>query len=169
MNDTNNLQQKEAQDKLRTLAMDIDICMFCTDLKQDDGATVRPMSTQDVCDQGNIWFFSEAHSEKNNAIEQDKQVQLFYVHPGKNSYMVVNGEAEIIYDQHKTNELWTKTAEMWFREGKEDPKISLIKVKPTSAYYWDTEGSKMVNFLKYIAFVATGKNMIESNEGTLDL
>jgi general stress protein 26 len=106
MNDIENLQQHEAIEKLKELVMDIDIYMFCTDLKQDDGATCRPMSTQEVCDEGNIWFFSEANSEKNKAIEQDKMVQLFCAHPGKNKNFVVNGEAEIIYDQQKTEKLW---------------------------------------------------------------
>jgi general stress protein 26 len=169
MSDIKNLDQQEAIKKLRDLAEEIDICMFCTNLTVDDGATCRPMSTQQVCEQGNIWFFSEVNSIKNREIEQHKQVQLFYSHPDKNSYMVVNGEAEIVFDKNKTEELWTKMAEMWFEEGKDDPTISLIKVKPTSAYYWDIDGNKMVNFFKMIAFVTSGTNLISSKEGELDV
>lgn len=169
MSEIKNLEQQEANNKLKELVEEIDMCMFCTNLTVDDGATCRPMSTQQVCNQGNIWFFSEANSVKNKEIEQDKKVQLFYSHPGKNRYMVVNGEAEIIFDKEKTDELWTKMAEMWFKEGKDDPNISLIKVKPTSAYYWDTDGNKMINFLKVVAFVTTGTNLISSTEGALNV
>lgn len=165
----NNLNQKEAISKLRDIAEGIDICMFCSNLTVDDGASCRPMSTQQVCDQGNIWFFSEVNSLKNKEIEENNKVQLFYSHPGNQRYMVVNGEAEIVFDKQKTEELWTKMAEMWFKEGKEDPSISLIKVKPTSAYYWDTDGNKMVNFLKVIAFLTTGANLVSSKEGELEI
>lgn len=167
MNTTENLINKEAIDKLKSLVDEINICLFCTDLKTDDGATCRPMSALKVCDQGNIWFFSENNSDKNKAIEADKNVQLFFSHPAKNSYLVVNGEASIILDKAKIEELWVSAAKIWFKEGKEDPNISIIKVTPTSAYYWDTVGSRMINLLKRVASVVTGNNMVKGNEGSM--
>ena len=169
MNNTENLNNKEAIDKLKSLVDEIKICLFCTNLKTDDGATCRPMSAIKVCDQGNIWFFSEKDSEKNMAIVADKKVQLFFSHPVKGSYLVVNGEAEIILDKAKIEELWTPVAKIWFKEGKEDPSISIIKVSPTNAYYWDTEGNQMINFFKMIASVATGTNLVTSTEGAISI
>jgi general stress protein 26 len=93
MSNTENLNSKQSIAKLKSLVDDIMICLFCTDLKTDDGATCRPMNAIEVCDQGNIWFFSEKNSDKNKAIVADKDVQLFFSHPGKSSYLVVNGEA----------------------------------------------------------------------------
>lgn len=169
MSNTENLHSKEAIDKLKTLVDDITICLFCTDLKTDDGSTCRPMSAIKVCDQGNIWFFSEKNSEKNQAIMADKSVQLFFSHPAKNSYLVVNGEAEIISDKVKIEELWTPAAKIWFKEGKDDPNISIIKVKPTNAYYWDTDGNRMINFFKMVASVVTGTNLVTGKEGALSV
>ena len=63
MSDTKNLQNKQAIDKLKELVGDINICLFCTDLKTDDGATCSPMGAQKVCDQGNVWFFSQKDSD----------------------------------------------------------------------------------------------------------
>ena len=169
MSDTKNLQNKQAIDKLKELVGDINICLFCTDLKSDDGATCRPMGAQKVCDQGNLWFFSQKDSDKNKAIARDKKVQLFFAHPGKSSYLVVNGEAEIIFDRAKTEELWNPVAKIWFEGGKDDPDISIIKVTPTTAYYWDTDGNQMINFIKLVASVASGTNLVTGNEGTLAL
>lgn len=167
MSNTENLNNKDAIDKLKSLVDDITVCLFCTDLKTDDGSTCRPMSAIKVCDQGNIWFFSEKSSDKNKAIEADKQIQLFFSHPGKSSYLVVNGEAEIILDKAKIEELWTPIAKIWFKEGKNDPNISIIKVTPSSAYYWDTDGNQMINFLKIVASVVTGTNLVTGNQGAL--
>lgn len=169
MSNTENLDKKEAIAKLKSLVDEIMICLFCTDLKTNDGSTCRPMSAIKVCDQGNIWFFSEKSSEKNKAIEADKNVQLFFSHPGKSSYLVVNGEAEIILDKEKIEELWTPVAKIWFKEGKEDPSISIIKVTPTSAYYWDTDGNTMINFLKMVASVVTGNNLVSGTQGTISI
>lgn len=167
MSNNLDLNHEEAIDKLKELVAEINVCLFCTDLKTDDGATCRPMSAINVCDQGNIWFFSEKDSDKNKAINTDKNVQLFFSHPGKSSYLVVNGEAAIILDKEKIEELWTPVAKIWFKEGKDDPNISIIKVTPTTAYYWDTDGNKMINFLKMVASVVTGKNLLNSKEGTI--
>ena len=169
MSNTKDLNHKEAIDKLKSLVEDITICLFCTDLKTDDGSTCRPMSAIKVCEQGNIWFFSEKNSEKNKAIVNDKNLQLFFSHPGKSSYMVVNGEAEIISDKTKIEELWSPVAKIWFKEGKDDPDISIIKVLPTTAYYWDTDGNRMINFLRMVASVVTGKNLLNGEEGSITL
>jgi general stress protein 26 len=167
MSNTENLINKEAFDKLKSLVDEIKVCLFCTDLKTDDGATCRPMTAIKVCDQGNIWFFSEKSSDKNKAIASDNDVQLFFSHPGKSSYLVVNGEAEIILDTEKIEELWTPIAKIWFKEGKNDPSLSVIKVTPKSAYYWDTDGNQMINFLKMVASVATGANLVTGNQGSI--
>jgi general stress protein 26 len=167
MSNTENLNNKEATEKLKSLVDEIMVCLFCTDLKTDDGATCRPMTAIKVCDQGNIWFFSEKSSEKNKAIASDKMVQLFFSHPAKSSYLVVNGEATIVSDKEKIEELWTPMAKVWFKEGKEDPNISIIKVTPTTAYYWDTDGNRMINFLKIIGSVITGTNLVSGKQGSL--
>ena len=169
MSNTENLINKEAIDKLKSLVDEIMVCLFCTDLKTDDGATCRPMTAIKVCDQGNIWFFSEKNSDKNKAIASDKEVQLFFSHPGKSSYLVVNGDAEIILDKVTIEELWTPAAKIWFKEGKDDPTISVIKVTPKGAYYWDTDGNRMINFLKMVASVATGTNLVTGNQGSIKL
>ena len=167
MSNTENLNKKEAIDKLKSLVDDITVCLFRTNLKTDDGSTCRPMSAIKVCDQGNIWFFSNKNSDKNKAIATDKKVQLFFSHPSKGSYLIVNGESEIILDKTKIEELWTPVAKIWFKEGKDDPSISIIKVKPNNAYYWDTDGNQMINFFKMIASVATGINLVTGKEGAI--
>jgi general stress protein 26 len=169
MNNETNLQGKEAIEMVKKLAKEIDICLFCTSIKTDDGSTARPMSTQDVDDEGNLWFFSDKNSDKNKEIEKDGRVQLFYSDPSKSAYLVVNGEAEIIMDYDKVEELWSPLVKTWFKEGKDDPNISIVKVNSKSAYYWDTEGNKMINFFKMIASVATGTTLVDAKEGELKL
>jgi general stress protein 26 len=169
MSTIENLNDEEAIDKLKSLVNEIVVCFFCTNVNTNIGGTCRPMSAIKVCDQGNIWFFSDKNSDKNKAIASNKNVQLFFSHPGKSSYLVVDGEAEILFDKTKIEELWTPIAKIWFKDGKDDPDISIIKVTPTNAYYWDTDGNRMVNFLKFVASVATGSNFITGTKGNLEI
>jgi general stress protein 26 len=45
-----------------------------------------------------------------------------------------NGEASINTDPAKIEELWTPVVNIWSKKEKR-PNVSLIKVKPTSAYF----------------------------------
>ena len=159
------LTNKEAIKKLKDLAIDINICLFCTGTGMEPEPDCRPMATSGVDEEGNIWFFSPRGSEKNQEIESNPRVRLFYSHPGKSSFLIVTGNAEIRYDRDKIEQLWSPLDKTWFKEGIDDPSISLICVKPDSAHYWDTKGNRMVNFFKMIASVATGSNLVDGEEG----
>ena len=143
-----NFDEKSSVKKLKELVDAINICLFCTDLKNDDGATCRPMTALDTDAEGNLWFFSAVLSDKNRVIKADSQVQLYFAHPPKGNYMIVNGNAEVIMDANKVAELWSDEQETWFKGGKTDPNIAIIKVSPKNAYYWDTDGDRMVNIFK---------------------
>jgi len=44
------------------------------------------------------------------------------------------------------DQLWNAFAKAWFQEGKDDPNISVIKIIPDEAYYWDTVHEKWYHF-----------------------
>ena len=148
MGDVQNLTANDAVEKIREIAKDANICMFLTNLKKLP-LDSRPMATQEVDDDGNIWFMSSKGSNKHVDINKDDRVQLFYSHTGNYEYLSVFGRAEIVNDRNKIEELWTPMAKTWFEEGKDDPDIELIKVIPEDAYYWDTKNSKMVSLIKF--------------------
>ncbi|MEO7834943.1 MAG: pyridoxamine 5'-phosphate oxidase family protein, partial [Ginsengibacter sp.] len=52
---------------------------------------------------------------------------------------------------------------------KKDPNISVIKVIPENAYYWDTAHGKMISLLKIAASVVSGKTMDDGVEGKLEI
>lgn len=56
---------------------------------------------------------------------------------------------------------------MWFQDGPDDPDLTLIRVQPQHARYWDTKHNKMVMWAKMAASVVTGKTMDDGVEGTL--
>lgn len=167
MNKESNLRGKKGIEKLKELVEEIKVCLFSTALKHDDWGSIRPMTALEIDGKGNIWFLSDIDSEKNKAIIKNNIVQLYFAHPAQSSYLVVNGEAEIITNQNKINDLWSPIGSIWFKEGKTDPNISVIKVNTKNAYYWDVEGNRMVNCFKFLASVVLGDNKIDSHKGLI--
>ena len=81
MENNKNLSANEGLEKLKELVKAINICLFSTNLQKNDGATFRPMSAQQVDEDGNIWFFSGLDSDKNLEINKDNVVQLVFSDP----------------------------------------------------------------------------------------
>ena len=159
-----NLTASDAVKKIREIAKDANICMFVTNLTKLPLAG-RPMATQEVDDEGNIWFMSDKNSDKDHNIKRDDRVQLFYSHTGNYEYLSIFGKAELINDKSKIEELWTPMAKTWFKEGKDDPAIELIKVSPEDAYYWDTKNNKMISLIK---FAMSSVGIIPKDDGGVE-
>jgi general stress protein 26 len=168
MGDVKNLTSAEAVEKIKELATGADICMFTTLLKKLP-LTSRPMSTSKVDDEGNLWFLSKKSSEKNQEIESDSRVQLFYASKGSAEYLSVYGNAQIIIDKQKAEELWSSIAKAWFPGGVDDPEVSIIKVTPIESYYWDTKHNKIVSLLKITSSMITGNSNDDGVEGTINV
>ncbi len=168
MGDVKNLSDQEAIDKLKKLVKSADICLFTTALTKLPLAT-RPMSTQQIDDDGNIWFFSSKESHKNDEIDQDNRVQLFFANKGNFEFLSVYGEASVITDKEKARELWTPELKTWFNDGVDDPNLTLVQIKPSDVYYWDTKSNKAVSLLKIAVGAITGKTMDLGVEGKLEI
>jgi len=168
MGDVQNLSNTEAIKKIQEIAKDAAICLFATNLSSLP-LSARPMATQKVDDEGNIWFLSSKSGHQTGDINQDNRVQLFYADKGSSEYLSVYGEASIMYDKELAKELWSPMAKTWFTEGVDDPDLSIIKVTPSDAYYWDTKNNKVVSLIKILAGAVTGKTMDDGVKGKITM
>ena len=168
MGDIKNLVSAEAVAKIKELALGADIALFSTNLLTLP-LTTRPMSTQGVDEEGNLWFLSKKNSNKNQDIAKDSRVQLFYSNKGSSEYLSVFGHAEIIFDKEKIDQYWTPIAKAWFTEGKDDASISVIKVVPADVYYWDTKEGKILSLIKIAYGAITGSKIDGGVEGKIKI
>jgi general stress protein 26 len=163
-----NLSDQDAVNKIKELVKSEQMCLFTTRLSTVPLST-RPMSAMETDTEGNIWFFSAKSSDKNEHILADPRVQLFFSNSSNYEFLSVYGTATITEDREKIDKYWTPMIKAWFQNGKDDPEISLIKVTPKEAYYWDTKNNKAISMLKIFTSVVTGKTMDDGVEGTLKL
>ena len=153
--------------KLRELVDEVKIAMLCT--SQQDHLRSRPMSTAQIDEEGNIWFFTNEHSGKVDELAGNHQICLSYSSPSKNSYISISGDARIINDWAKMKELYNPAINAWFPKGLDDPNLALLKVKPLQAEYWDNSSSKMVALFQQAKAILTGENYNEGQHGKIEL
>jgi general stress protein 26 len=152
-----NNDQKENLKKLKDKIEDIDFTMMTT-VDEDGSLRSRPMSTQQVSENGEIWFFTGYESGKSHEIKQDAHVNLSYSKPSDNLFVSVSGKATLSRDKAKIDELWTPELKAWFPEGKDDPNIGLIKVTIDKAEYWDSPNSAVVHLIGFVKATLSGES-----------
>ena len=135
-----NLDDGPAIAKMKELANEIKVCLFCTNV-QDIPFDVRPMSTIEVDAAGDFWFFSLKNTNKNDEIQWDSMVQLLYSKPSYRDFLSVYGFAEIVGSPEKVKQLLPRVDKTWFPNEFDSSDLVLIRVITRGAYYWDSKQS----------------------------
>lgn len=141
--------------KFRELSKDIRIAMLTT-VAPDGMLHSRPMATQEIGPEGDLWFFTSDDSLKVDEIARNPRVNLAYAAPGGQVYLSVAGLASLSYDRAKIVELWSPLLKTWFPDGPQDPRIALLRVKIESIDYWEGPG-QVVSLFKMVASAVTGE------------
>lgn len=161
------LQGNAAVTQLRDMVKETPNCFFCTVEQPGQPLETRPMNVRYVDDEGNLWFLSSSDSLKNREIAHDATVELFFQGGRQGCFLHLTGRASVSRDRQRIDDLWTPILATWFTGGKDDPRITVIKVTPTGGYYWDHKHGDMVAGMKMLIGAATGKTLDDSIEGRL--
>lgn len=145
------MAEKDKISRVWEILEDAPDCMLVT----HDGALMRarPMAHYARREENVICFLTDARNHKDEEIRQSPDVCLTL--ESGNVYLSVSGVATISDDREKIDEIWDMVAAAWF-DGKDDPNIRLLEVRPAAAEYWDRPGSIM-GPLKTAAAAMTGK------------
>ncbi|MDJ1481216.1 pyridoxamine 5'-phosphate oxidase family protein [Cytophagaceae bacterium DM2B3-1] len=149
--------QPTEYEKLKDKIKGIKIAMLTTIDSQGDLRS-RPMATQEMDENGTLWFFTSDDSHKVEELQRNNKVQISYSDEDAVTYVSVSGIAELTKDSQKINELWSDAFRAWFPGGKDDPRLALLKITPYKAEYWDSPGGKMQTLFEMIKGVFTGES-----------
>jgi general stress protein 26 len=157
--------QQDRQQKVHELIKATRIAML-TSIDADGRLVSKPMATQDVDFDGDVWFVAERSSHKVDNIGRNPQVNVAF--SSNDSWVSLSGQASVVDDPAKLREYWDTFTDAWMEGGPENPNNVLIKVDATSAEYWDTPGSKVTQVANLVKAKVTGKRFEGDNE-TVDL
>jgi general stress protein 26 len=164
-----NLSGPDAISKIKALAETAKSCFFCTNIKTGIPLSTRPMSVQEIDDEGNFWFLSSNDSHKNAELVHDPFVHLLFQGSAHSDFLNIYGIASVSEDKEKIKKLWEPILKTWFTEGEEDPRVTVIKVEPIDGYYWDNKHGNAIAFAKQLVGAAVGKTLDDSVEGKLEV
>lgn len=162
------LHNNDAVEKIKELAEKARTFMFTTSIHAEYPNT-RPMTVQEVDDQGQLWFISSSESHNADEVLENNRVQVYFSNTASYEFLYILGEATIHKDKHLIEKYWTEIANAWF-DGKDDPRVRIISIKPIDSYYWDSKDGKIVSLFKIGVAALTGKKMEDGGiEGKLNV
>lgn len=94
----------------------------------------RPMGIAKIDDDGTIYMTTGIETPKAAELIRDP-ITSVTVQSG-DGFAVVEGEASLSGDRALIEELWKPDWKVWYPEGKDDPSIVIIVVKPIEGTYW---------------------------------
>lgn len=133
----------EALARVKALVEDIDFTMLTT-VDEHGRLVSRPMSTREMDDAGDIWFFTSEDTQKVDDVERDHDAGLSYCDAKGMRYVSVAGRASVVHDRAKMEQLWSPSLDIWFPDGLETPGVALLKVTPLDTEFWEPAHGKLV-------------------------
>ena len=126
----------------------------------------RPMATQDVDFDGDVWFVAERSSDLVAQVSERPRVNVAYA--SDSSWVSLSGRAEVREDPERLAELWGTFTDAWMEGGPESPENVLVHVHADSAEYWDSPGSKVTQVVNLVKAKVTGERY-EAEQGSVAL
>jgi len=143
----------------------VKVCMFV--VRAGDRLGARPFQAKPDQQLGLIFFLIDADASALTDIEADPHVLLTFADQGGNNYATVEGEAEIIEDRAKIEELWSPWAQAYW-SGPEDPRVRLVAVRPDHGHYWDSPNA-VVTSIAMVGAAIAGKPPKLGREGEVQM
>ena len=108
-----------------------------------DGATQPMTANFEVQDRdaGVVWIFTARDHDLTRAMGQSNRALASYSGKGHDLFASLRGTFEIVNDRATIDRLWGPVVAEWY-EGKDDPKLALIRFDIENAKIWlsDVEG-----------------------------
>ena len=100
------------------------------------GGRIVPMTHNLEPEDGNIWFLTAKGTDMAEAAAKGESSRYIVCNDAEAIYAVVEGALSVSEDRAKLDQVWSVMASAWYEEGKEDPDLVLVCLKPKAAEVW---------------------------------
>lgn len=102
----------------------------------------QPMTAQIEAETGGpIWFFTARDVELVRDLGEGGPALFHFVSKGHDLFASVEGRLFPDNDRTAIDRLWNRFVAAWYEEGKDDPKLQLLRFDPGEAQIWLNENS----------------------------
>lgn len=103
----------------------------------------RPMTLQELDDNGSLWFFTSDDQPLAHQLSVNPQANITFSEPAKDLYISLAGEASLLKDRGRAQQLWSPAVAAWYPGGIDDPHLTLIRFDTSTAEIWDVDTNQM--------------------------
>jgi len=96
----------------------------------------QPMTAQFEGDHGPIWFFTTKDNGLVQALGQSHRAIASYTAKGHDLFAAIHGDLVVDTDRVNVERLWNAHVEAWYENGKDDPKLALLRLDTEKAEIW---------------------------------
>lgn len=150
--------------QLAKLIKDMRFCMLTT-VDDENLMVARPMTPQEMCEEGAFWFLTDPNSTK---MQHLQLMNLAFSDEAQGTYVSISGHGEVVTDRARIESSWTPFARPWFPDGVNSVNLALLKFVPNVAEYWDAPNSKMVRMFATAISIAAAKPIGMGEHGNLN-
>ncbi|MGA9342215.1 MAG: pyridoxamine 5'-phosphate oxidase family protein [Rhodanobacteraceae bacterium] len=104
-----------------------------------DGAEdghARPMTAQTEDRHGPIWFFTSNENAMVQLLKQRRRATATLSSKGHDVFASVRGTLGVDNDRAAIDRLWNAFVAAWFEGGKDDPRVTLLRLDAEDAEVW---------------------------------
>ena len=143
----------------------------------DDDRT-RPMTAQvdlpegaDAEDGGPIYFFASKNEGVGQDLQEGAKAIATFVSKGHGIFAHIHGTLHADNDREVIDRLWNPFAAVWYKDGKDDPNLLLIRFDATRADIWESHPGQTLKAaaLKSLFDVDAGKEQQRENQAEVSL
>lgn len=114
-----------------------------------ENAHTRPMTAQIDGDHGPIWFFTSREASLVQNLSQSSKAVATFASKNHDLFACVHGTLAIDNDRAMIDKLWNRFVAAWYEQGKDDPKLVLLRFDAQEAEIWE-DASSLVSGLKML-------------------
>jgi general stress protein 26 len=108
----------------------------------------RPMTAQlDGDDRKNIYFFTSTQNAIVQNVQSSNRAIATFTSKGHDLFATLHGSLSVQNDRAIIDRLWNRYVAAWYKDGKQDPKLALLRLQAESAEIWE-DASSMVAGIK---------------------
>ena len=100
-----------------------------------DDSFTRPMTAQ--VDKKKIYFFAARSEDLVKGLGRTNRAIATYAAKGHNLFASISGKLAIDNDQVVIDRLWNPIVASWYKDGKDDPDLVLLRLDAATADVWE--------------------------------
>lgn len=138
---------RELQQKFwKTLKSDMTMMLGLVGVEESH---MRPMTAQVEGDHGPIFFFTSTESSLVQNLGENSRAVAAFAAKGHDLFASVHGSVAVYNDRATIDRLWNTFVAAWYEQGKDDPKLVLLRFDADRAEIW-LNGSSILAGIKVL-------------------